>query len=36
MIADGATAFVEVGPGTALQGMIKKVSADVELMSASI
>ena len=36
MIADGATKFVEVGPGTALQGMIKKVSADVELMSASI
>ena len=36
MIADGATTFIEVGPGTALQGMIKKVSAEVELMSASI
>ncbi|MGP1515165.1 MAG: ACP S-malonyltransferase [Bacteroidales bacterium] len=36
MIADGATTFIEVGPGTALQGMIKKVKADVEMMSAEI
>ncbi len=36
MLADGATTFIEVGPGTALQGMIKKVKADVELISASI
>lgn len=36
MIADGATTFIEVGPGTALQGLIKKVKADVEMMSAEI
>ena len=36
MIADGATAFIEVGPGSALQGMIKKVSSEVETMSATI
>lgn len=34
MIADGGTTFVEVGPGTVLQGLIKKVSADVETLSA--
>ncbi len=34
MIADGGTTFVEVGPGTVLQGLIKKVKADVETMSA--
>jgi [acyl-carrier-protein] S-malonyltransferase len=34
MIADGGTTFIEVGPGTVLQGLIKKVSADVETMSA--
>lgn len=30
MIADGATKFVELGPGSALIGMIKKINADVE------
>lgn len=34
MIADGGTTFVEVGPGTVLQGLIKKVKSDVETMSA--
>lgn len=34
MIADGATSFVEVGPGKVLQGLVKKVNATVEAMSA--
>ncbi len=34
MINDGATTFVEVGPGTVLQGLVKKVSRDVEAYSA--
>ena len=34
MIADGATTFIEVGPGNVLQGLIKKVNAGVETMSA--
>ena len=34
MIADGGTIFTEVGPGTVLQGLIKKVKADAETMSA--
>ncbi len=34
MIADGGSSFTEVGPGTVLQGLIKKVKADVETMSA--
>jgi len=34
MIADGGTTFVEVGPGTVLQGLIKKVSSEVETLSA--
>jgi [acyl-carrier-protein] S-malonyltransferase len=29
MISDGATSFVEVGPGSVLQGLIKKVNKDV-------
>jgi [acyl-carrier-protein] S-malonyltransferase len=29
MIADGATSFVEVGPGSVLQGLIKKVNRDM-------
>jgi [acyl-carrier-protein] S-malonyltransferase len=30
MIADGATKFVELGPGSALIGMIKKINTEVE------
>ncbi|MCX7728621.1 MAG: ACP S-malonyltransferase [Bacteroidia bacterium] len=31
MIEDGATKFIEVGPGKVLQGLIKKISAHVEV-----
>ena len=31
MIADGAGEFTEVGPGKALQGMIKKISREVTI-----
>jgi [acyl-carrier-protein] S-malonyltransferase len=34
MIADGATKFVEVGPGNVLQGLVKKVDKDIEAVSA--
>jgi len=34
MIADGATKFIEVGPGTVLQGLVKKVNKDIEAVSA--
>ena len=34
MIADGATKFIEVGPGTVLQGLVKKVAANIEAVSA--
>lgn len=36
MIADGADQFIEVGPGTVLQGLIKKVDRSVETGSATI
>ena len=35
MIADGATSFTEVGPGKALQGMIKKVDRKMEVAGVS-
>lgn len=31
MVADGATSFTELGPGKVLQGLVAKVSRDVEL-----
>ncbi|MDP4267228.1 MAG: ACP S-malonyltransferase [Bacteroidota bacterium] len=34
MIKDGANIFVEVGPGSVLQGLIKKVNKEVETQSA--
>jgi len=34
MIANGGTTFIEVGPGTVLQGLIKKVNTEVETLSA--
>ena len=36
MISDGATEFIEVGPGNTLQGLIKKVSREVSTSSAQI
>ena len=33
MLADGVTKFTELGPGNVLQGLIKKVNADVECES---
>jgi [acyl-carrier-protein] S-malonyltransferase len=34
MVADGAITFIEVGPGTVLQGLAKKIAPEVEAMSA--
>lgn len=34
MIADGATTFIEVGPGAVLQGLVKKVNKDIEATGA--
>jgi len=34
MILDGATQFIEVGPGKVLQGLVKKVNKEMEALSA--
>lgn len=36
MLADGAEAFIEVGPGNVLQGLVKKVDRQAQTSSASI
>lgn len=36
MLEDGATSFVEVGPGNVLQGLVKKVNRAIETSSASL
>lgn len=36
MLHDGATSFIEVGPGTVLQGLVKKLDRTVETSSASV
>jgi [acyl-carrier-protein] S-malonyltransferase len=36
MIADGASEFIEVGPGTVLQGLVKKVKRDIVTSSATM
>lgn len=35
MLADGADSFVELGPGTVLQGLIKKVNREADAVSKS-
>lgn len=36
MIKDGATRFIEAGPGNVLQGLVKKINRDMETISASL
>ncbi|PRD50681.1 ACP S-malonyltransferase [Sphingobacterium gobiense] len=36
MLADGAEAFVEVGPGNVLQGLVKKVDRSAQTSSATV
>ena len=36
MIADGAKTIIEVGPGTVLQGLFKKVDRNMNVSSAKI
>lgn len=36
MIKDGATHFIEVGPGNVLQGLVKKINSEMETEKAAI
>lgn len=36
MVADGATKFIEVGPGKVLQGLVKKIDRSAEVSSAEV
>lgn len=36
MVADGASRFIEVGPGKVLQGLVKKIHPEAEAMSAEL
>jgi [acyl-carrier-protein] S-malonyltransferase len=36
MLEDGATSFIEVGPGNVLQGLVKKVNRQADTLSAAL
>ncbi len=36
MVKDGATEFIEVGPGAVLQGLVKKIAPEMQTASAAI